>query len=239
MVIGSSMSNFLKAPWRIVILPAASSILVTWPSTRADCARPRCGPVAPQSAIKLIRTNASLRISPSSFHCSIRVASLHGHGSEHPVFPMAREQTCEFEGPAPGELPEEFAGFSGREADPIGIGMLHIRVLTHRDRVPQISGCGGDNDSVGMLALVADDKANLLAPPHLDFVGLVDLPPVLLAHRNRDRARRLFRVTGLAGRKCAVIFVRVGRTDDGRASHGDSDANTDNCCVDGVTVGRC
>src|SRR3954447_12637841 len=199
MVMGSSMPRFFAGPCLSVILPAPSSIFLTSPliaapwAARAPVARPTAS--ASAAAIRMMRfMGASL-------------ALLHGDVADHAVAAVVGNQAGKFERAGLAELPEDLGCLARREPDPVGIVMLHVRVLLHLRGMREILLCGGEQEFMVLFTDIAQHEANLLAAFDLDPGGGI----VHLVQQDLDGARGLFGIAGLAGRKGAVPVLLVGQ----------------------------
>src|SRR6478735_5825937 len=164
MVMGSSMPRFFAGPCLSVILPAPSSIFLTSPLIAAPWAAraPVAKPTASASAvIRMMRFMGAF------------LALLHGDVADHAVVAVVGNQAGKFERAGLAELPEDLGRLARREPDPVGIVMLHVRVLLHLHRMREILLCGGEQEFMVLLADVAQHEADLLAAFDLDPGGCV------------------------------------------------------------------
>src|SRR5262249_30141760 len=154
MVIPSFMSSFLIGPCLRVILPADSSILVTWPLISGDCATAAFGSTAPKSTRMLAATRAILRMDCLLLVLPVRLTSLHGDLAEHALFVVAGDEAGEFEFTALGELPNELAVPIRQNALPVRVVVLHVGMFFHDLRVLAIFGNRREDEFVILLAIV-------------------------------------------------------------------------------------
>src|SRR5262245_15115910 len=200
------MSSFLIGPCLRVILPADSSILVTWPLTIGDWATVTLGSTAPKRTRILAATRIILRMDCLLF-CFCSCASLHDDLAEHALFVVAGDETGEFEFTALGELPNELAVPIRQNALPVRVVVLHVGMFFHDLRVLAIFGNRREDEFVILLAIVAQNETDLLSSAHFDSRGLEAHFSAALEHPDLDDARRLLRVAGLAGGEASVILV--------------------------------
>src|SRR5262245_66578327 len=111
-------------PCLIVILPADSSTLVTWPATISDW------PIAP-CGMPVSKVNNNIAASRVWFVILASIGSLYDDRAEHSGFAMTRDQASVLERARLGETPHDFARSIWLEALPIGLVVLHIRELLH------------------------------------------------------------------------------------------------------------
>src|SRR5262245_16354547 len=145
------MSSFLIGPCLRVILPADSSILVTWPLTIGDCATATFGSTPPERTSMLAATRVILRMDCHLLVCSC--ASLHDDLAEHALFVVTGNKTGEFEFAALGELPNELAVSVRQKALPARVVVLHFRIFFHDLRMLAIFGNRREDEFVILLAI--------------------------------------------------------------------------------------
>src|SRR5215831_14633098 len=203
-VILSFMSSFLIGPCLSVILPAASSIFVTWPSTMGAWATVTVANVNERMRM-LTAARAILRMVLLLLFRSR--ALFHGDPPEHALLIVAGNETGELECAALGELPNDLAVAVRQQALCIRIVMLHVRILFHHLRVLAIFSDRSEDELMILLAIVLEDETDLFPSAHLNAGGLVTHLPASLEHLDLDDARGLLGITRPASRETSVILV--------------------------------
>src|SRR5437879_61536 len=154
MVMGSSIPRPFAGPCLSVTLPAPSSIFFTSPLMEAACA-------------SVLRVRPSVRTSAAVMRLIgfiiLSIGSFHRDVANHAVVAMVGNQAGKFEGAGLGELPEDLRRLARSEPHPVGIVVLHVRMLLHHLRMREILFRGGKQEFMVFLADVAQHETDLLA----------------------------------------------------------------------------
>ena len=92
--------------------------------------------------------------------------------ADHARLVVAGDQAGEIEVAGPVEGPDDLAGLPGGDVGHVGLVVLHVRKLGHQLGVLFEFLLGADHDLVQLLAIVADDEADGLAPRTVMRVGV-------------------------------------------------------------------